>query len=72
MPCVYLWMPTGWNILVMPIIVYVHMHLGRAFFKARGVKKDSVPDMIKIEFTNVPVKSWIVYPDVHCFLHGPG
>ena len=41
----------------MPIIVYVHIHLGRAYFKARGVKKDSVPDRIKIELTNIPVNS---------------
>ena len=43
----------------MPIIVYVHIHLGRAYFKARGVK-------------NIPVKSGIVYPDVDYFLYGPG
>ena len=56
----------------MPIIVYMCIHLGRAYFKARGVKKDSVPDMIKIELTNIPVKSGIVYPDVDGFLYGPG
>ena len=39
----------------MPIIVYVCMHLGRAYFKARVVKKDSFPDMIKIELTDIPV-----------------
>ena len=33
---------------------------------------DSVPDMIKIELTNIPVKSGIVYPDVDDFLYGPG
>ena len=49
------------------ITVYVHIHLGRTYFKARGVK-DSVPDMIKIELTNFPVKSGIVYPDVDGFL----
>ena len=56
----------------MPIIVCVHIHLGRAYFKARGVKKDSVPDMIEIVFTNVPVESGIVYLDVDGFLYGPG
>ena len=35
----------------MPIIMYVHMHFRRAYFKARGVKKASVPDMIKTELT---------------------
>ena len=49
------------------------MHLVRDYFKARGVKKDSVSDMIKIELTNIPVvKSGIVYPDVDVFLYGPG
>ena len=33
----------------MPIIVYVHIHLGIGYLNARGVKKDSMPDMIKIE-----------------------
>ena len=68
----YLWMPIGWSWLVMPIIVYVYIHLGIGYFNARGVKKDSIPDMIKIELTNIPVKSGIVYPDVDCFLYGPG
>ena len=69
---VYLQMPIDWNWLVMPIIVYVQLHVGRAYFKARGVKKDSVPPMIEIELTNIPVKSGIVYPDVDGFLYGPG
>ena len=71
-PYGYLWMPIGWNRLATPIIVCVHIHLGRVCFKARGVKKDSVPDMIKIELTDIPVKSGFVYPDVDGFLYGPG
>ena len=71
-PYIYLQMPIGWNWLVMPIIVYVHIHLWRGYFKARGVKKDSILGMIKIELTNIPVKSGIVYPDVDCLLYGPG
>ena len=47
------------------------IYLGRAYFKARGIKKDSVSDMIEIEITNIPVKSGIVYPDVDGFLCGP-
>ena len=54
------------NLLVM------HICLGRAYFKARGTKKDSVPDMTEIELTNIPVKSGIIYPDVDSFLYGPG
>ena len=46
----------------MPIIVYVHIHLGRAYFKVRGVKKDSAPDMIKIELSNIPVEEWDCIP----------
>ena len=56
----------------MPIIVYVQIHLGIGYFKARGVKKDSSPDMIRIELTNITVKSGIVDPDVDCLLYGPG
>ena len=40
---------------------------GRVYFKAGGVKKDSVLDMIKVKMTYVPIKSWIVYPDVNRF-----
>ena len=56
----------------MPINVYVHIHLGIGFFKARGVKKDSIQDMVKIELTNISAKSGIVYLDVGCLLYGPG
>ena len=45
------------------------IHFGRAFFKARGIKKDPVPDIIEIELTNIPVKSGIVYPDVDGLLN---
>ena len=49
----------------------MHTHLGIGYFKAQGVKKDSIADMIKIVLTNIPVKSGIVYPDVDCLLYGP-
>ena len=65
-PCVYLQMPIGWNWLVM------HIPLGRGYFKATGIMKDSVTDMIETELTNIPVKSGIIYPDVDGFLYGPG
>ena len=35
----------------------------------RGVKKDPIAGMIKIELTNIP---GIVYPDVDFLLYGPG
>ena len=66
MPYVYQQMPIG---LVMSIIVYVCICLGRAYFKARGVKKDSVPDMINIELTNIPLKSRIIY--ITCLHNNP-
>ena len=71
-PYSYLQMPFGWIWLVMPISVYVCIHLGIGYFKAGGVKKDSIPDMVKIEVTNIPVKSGIVYPDVEDREGGPG
>ena len=42
-PYAYLQMPIDWSWLVMPIIVYVSIHLRIGYFKARGVKKDSIP-----------------------------
>ena len=59
-------MPIGWSWLVM------HIHLGRAYFQVRGIKKDSVLDMVEIELTNIPVMSGIVYSDIDGFLYGPG
>ena len=56
----------------MPIIMCMCIHLGRIYFKARGVKKDSVLAMIKIELTNILVKNGIGYTDVDGFLYGPG
>ena len=55
-PYAYLQMPIGWIWLVMPFSVYVHIHLGIGYFKARDVKKDSIPDITMIELTNTPVK----------------
>ena len=63
---VYLQITIGWRWCVMC------MHLGRAYFKARGIKKDSVPDMIESKLTNIPVKSGIAYHEVDGFLYGPG
>ena len=67
MPYVYLWMPIGWNGLGMPTIMCVHIPFGRVYFKARGVKKVSVPYMLEVELTNIPVKCGVVYPDVDRF-----
>ena len=56
MPYVYMQMPIGLNGLNMPTNMCVHMPIQRVYFKARSVKKDSVPDMIKVELTYVPIK----------------
>ena len=50
MSCVYLQMLIGWDGLG------ICLPIGRVYFKARGVKKDSVPDMIKVKLTYVPIK----------------
>ena len=63
MPCVYLKMPIGWNGLGISTIMCVHIPIGRVYFKARGVKKDSVPYMVQVELTNIPVQCGIVYPE---------
>ena len=52
-------------------LLCVCIPIGTVYFKARGVKKDSVPYMVKVELTNIPVKCGIVYPDVDRFLYGP-
>ena len=53
-------------------LLYVCIPFGKVYFKARGVKKDSVPDMIKFEITYVPIKGGIVYYDVNRFFCCPG
>ena len=58
MAYIYLQMPIGWNGLGMCL------PFGQVYVKARSVKKESVPDMIHVKLTYVPVKIWIVYPDV--------
>ena len=58
--------------LTCPLLYMCTYPLEKVFFKARGVKKDSVPDMIKIELTYVPIKDRIVYPDVNRIFYGPG
>ena len=54
-PHVYMQMPIGWNGLDMFSIMCVHLPFGRVYFKARGVKKNSVPDMIEVKLTHVPI-----------------
>ena len=72
MPYGYLWMPIGLNWLGMPTILFVHIPFGRVYFKAKGVKKDSVPDSIKVELAYVPIKGGTVYSDVNRFFYSSG
>ena len=65
MPYDYVQVPIGWNGMNMPTIMCVPMYIGRVYFKARGVKKDSVPDMIKVELTYVPIKGQLVFSHVN-------
>ena len=67
MPYGYIQMPIGWNGISMPTVMCVCMPIGRVYFKVRGVKKDSVPYMIKVELNYVPIKGGIVYSDINRF-----
>ena len=51
----YLWLDIGLIGLGMTIIVCALLVLGRVQFKPRGVKKNSVPYMIKVVLTNVSI-----------------
>ena len=37
-----------------------------------GAEQDLIPYVRQLVFSNVPVERWIIDPDVHCLLHGPG
>ena len=53
-PYAYLQMPIGWSPLVMPIIVYVRIHLGIGYFKGQGCLetiRSSVWGKIKLKLT---------------------
>ena len=56
----------------MPTIMCVYIPIGRVYFKARGVKKDSVSDMIKVELIYIAIKGVIVHPEVNRVPYGPG
>ena len=53
----------------MPTIVFTCIPFGRVYFKARGAKKDSVPNMIKVELTYVPTWGGIVYSDINTLIN---
>ena len=39
--------------------------------EGRGVKQDLMPNVGQLEFANVPIKGWIIDPDIHGLLDGP-
>ena len=39
--------------------------------EGRGVKHDLILNVGQLEFDNVPVKGWIIDPDVHGLIYGP-
>ena len=66
-------MPIGWNGLCMPAnACSVHTPIGRVYSKMVGVKKDSVPYMIKIVLTNIPIKCGIVDSNLNRFFYSAG
>ena len=69
----YALMPIGWNGLNMPTERHsVCMPIIIANFKLRGVKQDSVPYMMKVILTHIPVECWVIDLYVHRFLNGSG
>ena len=54
-------MPNSWYTLFMPI-----------YFKLWCIEKHSVPYMVQIELTYIPIKCWIVNPYVDGFLNSSG
>ena len=57
MPYCSMHMPIGWNALSMPTEgSSVHMPIVITNFKVRGVKKDSVPHMMKVIIIHFPIE----------------
>ena len=62
--CEDLCMPTDRCSVCMPIIIINP--------KLRGAKQDSVPRVVKVIFTHIPVECGVFGPYVHRFLNGSG
>ena len=71
MPYSSMHMPIGWNGLSMPTEgCTVCMSTVIINFKVRGVKQGSVPYMMKVILTHIPIESGVVDPNVYWFLNG--
>ena len=66
-------MPIGWNEVSMPInVCSVCMPIGSVNLRSGVLSRDSVPFMMEIVLTCIPIKSGIVYPNVNRLLYSPG
>ena len=71
--CCSLHMPIGWEGLNMPADgCSVHMPIIITNSKLRGAEQDSVPYMMKVVLTNIPVEGGVVDPDIYRFLDSSG
>ena len=68
MPYSSMYMPIGWNGLIMSTEgCSVHMPIVIINFKVSSVKQDSVPYMMKVILTHIPIKGGVVDPNVYWF-----
>ena len=69
----FMHMPIGWEGLSMPTDgCSVHMPITIVNSKLRGATHNSVPYIVKITFTHIPVECGVVDPYVDGFLNGSG
>ena len=73
MPYCSMHMPISWNGLSMPTEgSSVHMLIVIIKCKVRGVKQDSVPYMMKVILTHIPIECGVLDPNVYRFLTSSG
>ena len=73
MPYCSMHMPTGWDRLSTPTDrCFVCMTIIITNSKIRGAEQDSVPYMMKVILTHIPVECGVVDPYVYRFLNGSG
>ena len=73
--CCSMHMPIGLEGLSMPTVgcsVYMHMPIIIINSKLRSAEQDSVPYMMKVIPTHIPIECGVVDPYVYRFLNGSG
>ena len=66
MPYCSMCIPIGWNGLSMLTEgCSVHMPIVILNFKVRGVKQNSVPHMMKVRLTHIPIEHGVIDPNVY-------